>query len=530
MSFSIYQNYIRTLAIVSVVIFVALFPLRSHAAVVFQQLDQSLAQNASGNPPRVYVGTGVGTGVIPTLSVTVIENNLSNDSGTKNQVIEIWCGSTPLGPSDPAYHAGVGCQQAVSDTLVITGSRTIGTDYVRTYTFQNFQFQAGYYYHIQGVFGACSSVGACTGVSPGGGYMRGTAVGSSCVNFCGNLNDVYYVMDDGAVPGPPCTMTCVLSTVPPDEATISTSTAATVGGTAYINPDEWLGASDWFVRVRYAWNFSVQASVATPDLLFTTLEFPVSASGNISYSTTTPVINGGRYTMITEIRRASIVNTVLGWFGLGSLFDNGLIAATTTQFIGTAPNQYDNFVASTTEQLEAFSGTASSTLSLNQCAALNITGCVTYFFGYQSQPMSSLYSQVANTLFTFVPFGYVTRFAEIMGGSGTTSLPAISYTAVSSSTTELQGKNYSIQLFDYFGTLETITADDGSNKNILDIVMPFFNTVIAFAVLYVVLGDLFGISIESDETAKTTTTRSVNMTGGQQQGPVRYTNSSRTRK
>jgi len=118
-----------------------------------------------------------------------------------------------------------------------------------------------------------------------------------------------------------------------------------------------------------------------------------------------------------------------------------------------------------------------------------------------SQILRNDFNSLYNNIFTRAPIGYVTRFVTILSTSTIKKPPAISYTFGSSSPTELQGKNYSMQIFDKFGTFLAVRADDGSNKNIWDIVMPWFTVAVNLCVLAVILAGLLGLVIGETEEA-----------------------------
>jgi len=95
------------------------------------------------------------------------------------------------------------------------------------------------------------------------------------------------------------------------------------------------------------------------------------------------------------------------------------------------------------------------------------------------------------------PLGYVTRMVEIIVDTDPVMPPALTYTfsdAPESSVagTGLEGETLSYQIYDHFDVLESIESDQGDNKNIWDIVMPWVNIIVALAVFFVILGDLLG--------------------------------------
>jgi len=93
------------------------------------------------------------------------------------------------------------------------------------------------------------------------------------------------------------------------------------------------------------------------------------------------------------------------------------------------------------------------------------------------------------------PWGYLTRLSLLVATSTRIIPPALTYTFGSSSPSEIRGLTYSMQIFNHFDELESIRADDGSNKNLWEIVDPYFRLIVGLSALFVVLSDLVGLGI-----------------------------------
>jgi len=62
---------------------------------------------------------------------------------------------------------------------------------------------------------------------------------------------------------------------------------------------------------------------------------------------------------------------------------------------------------------------------------------------------------------------------------------------------QLEGVNISFQVFDHFDVVEDIRANDGSGKNIYDIVDPYLRTVVALSVLFIIIHDLSFFNLDA---------------------------------
>jgi len=99
------------------------------------------------------------------------------------------------------------------------------------------------------------------------------------------------------------------------------------------------------------------------------------------------------------------------------------------------------------------------------------------------------------------PLGYITRFIDVIVTSAPVMPPALSYTFGSSvSSTGLTGETITYQIYDHFDVLESIESDQGSNSNIWDIFMPYWEIVVNLALFVAIFMKLiatdfnFGVS------------------------------------
>lgn len=222
------------------------------------------------------------------------------------------------------------------------------------------------------------------------------------------------------LPPPPDTSTHIISTTPAGGSTVASSTAATIGTSVYIRAEDY--QSGEYVQMKYAPMASFQLSVADPNLLYTTITFPINSAGETDVSTTTPFTFTGQYSLTETIY------THYTFFGLFNIGTDAVLATSTTFTVGM-PNGYDNFVASTTQSLSDY--IASSTVSLASCTSFtsfNLGDCMNLLFVPQSGPIISALNSFRLGFLSYAPWGYVTRFVTILSSASTSTIPVMSVT------------------------------------------------------------------------------------------------------
>lgn len=304
---------------------------------------------------------------------------------------------------------------------------------------------------------------------------------------------------------PPDTRTRIISVVP--HAT-TTATTTAVGFTGYVDESD-------FVEGMY-----VEASFFNPTIGATSanvidacnvfgaglckLEFPISTFGDIASSTEITFNYGGTTKVTWTIRVPTFWSSL--WV-VGGLFQDIVLDTWKDSFVVGYQTLFDQSLNGDGTQVNGDSsglvgyfttgGTSSTTPVAAGCATIftggTIVSCLTGLIIPDSQTLAYDFKLLYDGAFSKVPFGYITRFLTIVSGNaGAVEPPALSYTFGSSSPSVLQGKNYTVQIWDNMDVLTMAVADDGSDKNIWDIVMPYFNVVVALVVLLAILTDLMG--------------------------------------
>jgi len=278
-----------------------------------------------------------------------------------------------------------------------------------------------------------------------------------------------------------------IDTVTPYDGEVSaTSTSFTFAVTGYFAEADWYDGSTVTVHYENAYRASQNiVGVYASQLALTEssgdFEFPVTAFGTFSFSTTTNLQQVGKYNLTAEATSPSFVV-----FGVN--FGTSVVVATSTSFLVATTTPFDDLTSDVQDNVINFSASA--------CAFANfeVFGCLSYLLLPTRGDMNVLFNEMYDVFFTQFPFGYVTRFVEIINFNvDPVQPPPIDYTFGSSSPVVLQGVNVEIQIWDNMEKLQEIVADDGTNKNIFDIVDPYITVLVGLAVVMVIVGDLLAL-------------------------------------
>lgn len=300
----------------------------------------------------------------------------------------------------------------------------------------------------------------------------------------------------------------------PNATTTATSTSFIFGGSVYIKPEEYNASSTFKITVR---NRTYAQQINGYTALTTALEgavhefeytFPVTGSGLTEYSTTTDVSDFALGTyfitgdlVVPEVNEFDWLSPADYWNSLlrtleianGSPISNGQYTLS-GQFVMGTTTAYDNTVDQAImwrDDLLEFTADLCNPLS----ESYSLLQCVKFFILPTQADLGLLAKDFLNNTLRVAPLGYITRFIEIVTLQDATMPPALTYTYGTSAPGELQGKTVTFQIFEAFGLIDIIVADDGSNKNIWDIVMPYFEVIVGLGVLGVILFDVLALGI-----------------------------------
>lgn len=293
--------------------------------------------------------------------------------------------------------------------------------------------------------------------------------------------------------------TRIVSVNPTDQQTVASSTTFSLSASIYVNEAEYV--NDMFLRFRYIRQQDLQAVVANQNVLYTTIDVPITHFGSSILYATTSIDRVGEYLYSVQIRQPSIINEVLSWFNLGNLYDPQLIRSSDTRFIvveRTTLDQYLFDMASTTTAILGDPGVFEDVASsCNPISGFDFIQCISGLL----IPNQTQLGLAVNTLQTQVlqkaPVGYITRLITILNGSATTSLPLISYTFGTES--PLAGETLDFNFNSTLASANTILTQDWvSNnsedpQNIWTIFMPLWNILVYAVLIMMIVSEITGI-------------------------------------
>jgi len=274
----------------------------------------------------------------------------------------------------------------------------------------------------------------------------------------------------------------------------------------YLTEDDY--EPNMFIRLKYVRQQDLQAAVANTDLLWVSFDLnDVITSGYNFVSTSTGDLGlKGVYYFTAELRKdPAWYTTAFSWINPFSSLDPDIVVSSTTTFIYDEMTTFDQFVASTTQNIVDYM--ASSTLDFeqakNSCWSLSgfdFTDCMNFIFGWQQIPMSNAINNIKDNFFTYAPFGYVKRTYEIMSTTSTSTLPVLSYTFPNDSRFgDMANKEFSFDIWQYFYTDGAPVKDEikslGTNKDIWEIFGPITQIIVYMTLLVLIIRDLLDLNL-----------------------------------
>lgn len=317
------------------------------------------------------------------------------------------------------------------------------------------------------------------------------------------LDDIEVWTDSDVPPAPgACTENggiCILETTPENGASgLATSTAFEIGAYVYIAPEEYV--EDMQLMISYQRQTNTAGMAVSYSQLGTAphsgvFYFPITSAGYHSFSTTTAIVEEGGltpvgdYLMHTEILLPDDLNwfeTIFSWIGFPVTGDERIL------YLNTMFNVVEKSGIDVVYDIYRDALTGELDLDFGSCeiAEFDLSKCLISIVVPSGAQMQSLADQLINDSLTKVPFGYITRFVQIITSGEAVLPPDLTYTYGTSGPDELEGKTFSINVFEAFTIVPTIEADDGSGKNVWDIIMPYVEMIVALGVFGVILADI----------------------------------------
>lgn len=354
--------------------------------------------------------------------------------------------------------------------------------------------------------------------TPNGDYW--VAVGTSPLSSDANVVGYWKYSKSGGTYTTTSFTTRILTVIPQNNQTVSTSTAFVFATTGYVSDEDYDdGLREIEVQIKYnrhfftnldpfdpAVNELCQIQVLPNSSICGIFTFPINAPGSFSFSTTTSIVNTiGAYTMITRIQKPSEL--------FGIQIGTNFLQATTTTFIVGRLTGLDQLIASTSEAYQNLLSTTTALSIQNNCNPLsgsfNAGACLIGLVVPTGQDLAGSFNSLYNGFLSNAPFGYITRFYEILSSEDLTTPPPIEYSFGSSSPPVLQAYTLNdpiyFQIWDRFDEFDSIQSDQVGHPGVWDVVMPYFSFLIYAALFLAILSDLMGIEIKRDQTQQSET-------------------------
>jgi len=298
--------------------------------------------------------------------------------------------------------------------------------------------------------------------------------------------------------------TRIVSYQPENATTTASSTPVTLSANLFINEIDY--TDDLFLRFRYVRQENLQASVANQDVITTVIDLPITQSGFSTVSTTTDGnLTEGEYLYNISIRTPSTINTILNWFGIGSIYDPTVVLEQQTRFIVGARTQLDQYIydmASSTSYLLTNPGLYTDIEdNCNPISGFAPLACVTALIFPNQTQISDSFTFLREAVLNKAPVGYITRMIAILGTEATTSLPVLNVDIADGR--PLEGEygwdpnpilaTASTILTDDFSTADGVLDTHGEDQNIWDVMMPWLTLIGYLGLMIKIFHDVTGI-------------------------------------
>jgi hypothetical protein len=310
----------------------------------------------------------------------------------------------------------------------------------------------------------------------------------------------FLMMSEGSYAPP--NISAILS-MSPSATTTATSTDFEFRVTGQLLPEDFEDGSE--LRVTYyrqtntqmAGAIYSQVGVAPDSGVFVV---PLIEPGYFDFSTTTSVLSVGDYWYTAELDLPSgFFETIVDFFDFTEDLQEKALRMN-TMFTVVEQTGIDLLYSDPDYVItDGTFGNFLSNVDFDSCSIISgdfsVIDCLKLLIVPPTPTLVSQWDSLMNNVLRVFPLGYVTRFLEIVTLSDSVQPPALQYTYGTSAPDELQGREVSFQVFDGFALLPEIVADDGSGKNVWDIVTPFFDTIVALGVLGVILADVLRLGL-----------------------------------
>lgn len=313
-------------------------------------------------------------------------------------------------------------------------------------------------------------------------WKNGSGYGG-CV-LGGRSDEVSFEWFNGEVTG----VTRIISVEPFDGEVVATSTPTEVSAEIFVSSDDF--EDDMFVEIKISNNAQVASLLVGPIFsLFQEnrvnfeFESDIGAEGFTLHATSTEFEQIGRYTMVSSIKEP-------GFFGL---YTRTLVSTTTSFIVGTSTAfdlLQDGDIAGANEIITTNPEICDDGLSI-----LSPRQFIACLFFFDTGGLSEIWDSFEDGVLTKWPFGYVTRFAEILVSSSTVALPSINYEF--GDTSFLSGYDLSFDPFSSVASssnvLNVAVSDQDVPKSVWEIMEQIITILVYLTLAFMIIHDLTNI-------------------------------------
>lgn len=302
--------------------------------------------------------------------------------------------------------------------------------------------------------------------------------------------------------------TRIVSVSPYDTEVTATTTTQTVTYSVYVNDQH--ACAQCVFEVKSHLRSDSQVSVADPNAVITTQQYILDAAGWHYPEFEIDASRVGEYQLDAAIHVPTYLQSWLNVVGLSGILVSDQLTATTTRFIASHQNAFDTWMASTTDAIATYA----QSLDYDSCiawTALDLQECLRVLFIPSNDAMGQLFADFRANVLGVVPFGYVTRFVEILLDDNVEELPAFTFD-IPDIGTSLDGGTYTFDVWSWFyqdgsPVHDQIVSNSDNPQNFWEILEPLFTTVVYLFVLYMIINDLIGIFGHNSSTHVVSTSR-----------------------
>lgn len=216
-----------------------------------------------------------------------------------------------------------------------------------------------------------------------------------------------------------------------------------------------------------------------------------TSSGAFHFSTTTPLADGN-YRIEASIKR----KTLFDWITIPFSSVNQTISK---QFIVGAPTLIGNLTQNGFNILNGTLASTSATSSIalvarcNPLGSFDVVSCLAGLFIPDSGQVNATIQGMKDGILTRLPWGYFTRFAQILTTTATSSLPTFTAEVAQNDASDTTTLSFDPgDMIAGGGALVDSIHDPYNNKTIKDIFSPIVQLVVALMVLFEIVSDLTG--------------------------------------